>query len=134
MDTEVYEAEYSQGIAHFNAHEFFEAHEVWEDIWARTSGRNQLFYKGLIHAAVALHHFGNGNLRGAKKVLGSCLQYLTPYAPTHLGLDLNSFLSQLRICFAGLEDFDGQDARIQLDERLIPRIEFDPVPATNVEE
>ena len=64
MPNGTYEAEYLQGIEHFNAREFFEAHEVWEDIWARTTGRHQLFYKGLIHAAVALHHFGNRNVRG----------------------------------------------------------------------
>src|SRR5216117_1432282 len=95
-----YEAEYLQGIEHFNAHDFFEAHEVWEDIWARTSGPSQLFYKGLIHAAVALHHYGNRNFRGAHKVLGSCLKYLTPYSPRYMGLDLEAFLCQMRRCFA----------------------------------
>ena len=24
---------FARGIAHFNAQEFFEAHEVWEELW-----------------------------------------------------------------------------------------------------
>jgi uncharacterized protein len=123
-----YETEYIQGIEHFNAHEFFEAHEVWEDIWARTTGRNQLFYKGLIHAAVALHHFGNRNLRGARKVWGSCSQYLTPYAPHHLGLNVEQFLEQMHQCFAGLTVTDADPAAIELDESKIPQIQLDPAP------
>ena len=35
MDTaaDEYDPLYLQGIAYFNACEFFEAHEVWEDLW-----------------------------------------------------------------------------------------------------
>ena len=43
--------------------------------------RLRLFYKGLIQAAVALHHFGNGNIRGARKVYRSSRGYLEPYRP-----------------------------------------------------
>lgn len=120
-----YEPEYVLGIDHFNAHEFFEAHEVWEDIWARTTGRNQLFYKGLIHAAVALHHFGNGNRHGARKVWGSCLQYLTPYRPKNLGLDVAEFLEQMQRCFAPLDPAAASEQH-PLDETLIPSIELNP--------
>jgi hypothetical protein len=126
MSDSLYEPEYLQGIEHFNAHEFFEAHEVWEDIWARTTGRNQLFYKGLIHAAVALHHFGNRNLRGARKVWGSCRQYLTPYAPTHLSLNVREFLDGMQQCFAPLEGADATPADSEMDEKKIPRIKLDP--------
>ena len=71
-----YDPLYLQGVAYFNACEFFEAHEVWEDLWKNYSGDLRLFYKGLIQAAVALHHFGNGNIRGARKVYRSSRGYL----------------------------------------------------------
>ena len=83
MDTaaETYDPLYLKGIAYFNACEFFEAHEVWEDLWKSYSGELRLFYKGLIQAAVALHHFGNGNIRGARKVYFSSRDYLEQYRP-----------------------------------------------------
>jgi predicted metal-dependent hydrolase len=77
-----YDPLYLQGIAYFNVCEFFEAHEVWEELWKNYSGDLRLFYKGLIQAAVALHHFGNGNTRGARKVYGTSRGYLEPYVPT----------------------------------------------------
>ena len=57
---------YRAGIELFNKCEFFEAHDVWEEVWAEYRGPSRTFYKGLIQVAVALHHFGNGNIRGAK--------------------------------------------------------------------
>jgi predicted metal-dependent hydrolase len=122
----MYEEEYLRGIEHFNAHEFFVAHEVWEDIWARTTGRNQLYYKGLIHAAVALHHFGNSNLHGARKVWASCKQYLSPYAPHHLGLNVRKFLDDMHDCFAPLDHPDTTSAQVTLNEPSIPKIHLDP--------
>jgi predicted metal-dependent hydrolase len=130
MHSAVYEPEYLEGIRCFNARDFFEAHEAWEAVWVRTTGHDRLFYKGLIHAAVALHHFGNGNLRGAHKVIGSCLQYLGPYMPRHLGLDVQQFVAQLRRCFARLEAA-GEAGGERLDESLIPDIVVDPTPAAD---
>jgi predicted metal-dependent hydrolase len=42
---------------------------------------------------VALYHFGNGNIRGARKLHGSVHGYLDAYAPRHLGLDVTAFLA-----------------------------------------
>src|SRR3954465_2978281 len=80
-DADEHDPLYLKGIAYFNACEFFEAHEVWEELWKSYSGELRLFYKGLIQAAVALHHFGNGNIRGARKVYGTSRGYLSQYGP-----------------------------------------------------
>ena len=45
---------YLAGIVLFNAQDFFEAHEVWEDLWSETCGNEHRFYQGLIQAAVGL--------------------------------------------------------------------------------
>ena len=87
--SEEYHPLYLQGINLFNEEDFFEAHEVWEDLWTEIIGEDKKFYQGLIQAAVALLHFGNENLGGARKVYESSRKYLEPYAPVHLGLDLN---------------------------------------------
>ena len=117
---------YLQGIAYFNACEFFEAHEVWEDLWKNYSGPLRLFYKGLIQAAVALHHFGNGNIRGARKVYGSSRGYLAEYQPVCEGLDLGKFLSEFDTCFAEVAASSEEFPQIEVDPNLIPEIWLDP--------
>jgi uncharacterized protein len=128
MDTgaDQYDPLYLQGIAYFNACEFFEAHEVWEDLWKSYSGELRLFYKGLIQAAVALHHFGNGNIRGARKVYGSSRGYLAEYRPTCEGLDVEKFLSEFDACFAQVAASDEQFPNIELNPELIPEIWLNP--------
>ncbi len=56
---------YRLGIRHFNAREFYDAHEVWEDVWRESHGMEKRFLQGLIQAAVALHHHSTGNVVGA---------------------------------------------------------------------
>ena len=128
MDTSAdeYDPLYLQGIAYFNACEFFEAHEVWEDLWKSYSGELRLFYKGLIQAAVALHHFGNGNIRGARKVYGSSRGYLQQYRPRCVGLDLEKFISEFDACFAEVAATEEQYPKIDLNPELIPEIWLDP--------
>jgi len=56
---------YQRGIRLFNEREFYDAHEVWEDVWRESSGLEKKFLQGLIQAAVALHHHSTGNVVGA---------------------------------------------------------------------
>jgi predicted metal-dependent hydrolase len=56
---------YRLGIRHFNEREFYDAHEVWEDVWRESHGIEKRFLQGLIQAAVALHHHSTGNVVGA---------------------------------------------------------------------
>ena len=56
---------YQRGIRLFNLREFYDAHEVWEDVWRESQGMEKRFLQGLIQAAVALHHHSTGNLVGA---------------------------------------------------------------------
>src|SRR5215218_8720932 len=112
-DADEFDPLYLKGIAFFNACQFFEAHEVWEDLWKSYSGELRLFYKGLIQAAVALHHFGNGNIRGARKVYGSSRGYLQQYGPMCEGLDVVKFTEQFDACFAEVAANDEQFPNIE---------------------
>jgi len=124
-----YEPLYLAGIEKFNACDYFEAHEVWEELWTEYRGPSRKFYQALIQAAVALHHFGNGNLRGARKLHASVHGYLEPYAPRHLGLDVTSFLGAFDACLADVVAGDVDDPQAELDPELLPEIHLDPAPA-----
>ena len=125
MDDE-YHPLYLEGIRYFNDCEFFESHEVWEELWANYQGPSRKFYQGLIQVAVALHHFGNGNIRGARKLYESSRAYLQPYRPVHIGLNLDAFLAQFELCFATILASSEQFPKIEIDPELIPEIHLDP--------
>src|ERR687894_832257 len=55
---------YYDGITLFNEHEFFEAHEVWEDVWHMAYGLKHYYYQGLIQCTVALELYRRSNPRG----------------------------------------------------------------------
>lgn len=116
------EALYAEGIRFFNACEFFEAHETWEELWTEYRGPARRYFQGLIQAAVALHHFGNGNIRGAKKVYHSSRGYLEEYRPSYMGLNLDAFLEQYERCFADVLASTEEFPRIEVDPELIPEI------------
>jgi predicted metal-dependent hydrolase len=120
-----YDPLYLRGIEYFNECDFYESHEVWEELWTEYRGPARLFYQGLIQVAVALHHFGNGNIRGAKKLYHSSRKYLEAYRPHYLGLDLESFLAQFERCFASVLASDEEFPKIEIDAELIPEIHLD---------
>lgn len=121
-----YDPLYLKGIEYFNDCEYFEAHEVWEELWTEYRGDLRKFYQGLIQAAVALHHFGNGNIRGAKKVYLSSSGYLETFGPVCQGIHLDEFLAQMRICFGEVLTSEEEFPKIDIDPKLIPEIKLDP--------
>jgi predicted metal-dependent hydrolase len=130
MSSDEYDPHYLQGIAYFNDCEFFEAHEAWEELWQEDHGPSRKFLQGLIQAAVALHHFGNGNIRGAKKVYFGSRSYLAAYRPKHMGLDLEKFLSEMDRCFVRVAEAIDTFPDIEIDPETIPEIHLDPPPST----
>jgi predicted metal-dependent hydrolase len=129
-DSDGYDPRYLAGIVLFNRGDFFEAHEVWEDLWMDTAGPDRQFYQGLIQAAVGLCHFCNGNVRGAVKLFHSSRDYLKKYPSPHFGLDLVQFGERMQVCFARLLAVENPDRSIEPEMELIPEIELDPPPET----
>lgn len=122
-----YDPRYVEGIRLFNEHEFFACHDVLEDLWGETLGKKREFYQGLIHVSVALHHFEEGNLGGARKMFESARRYLTQYAPSHEGVDVKRLLEQLADCFAELLGTDGRyPTGAKLQPARVPVITLDP--------
>jgi hypothetical protein len=125
-----YEPRYLAGILLFNRQDYFEAHEVWEDLWAESHPPERRFYQALIQAAVALLHFSNGNFGGALKLYRSSKAYMEPYGSPYLGLDTADFWRQMERCFAPLLQSDSPDRSLRPDPALLPRIVLHPPPAS----
>ena len=62
---------FARGVADFNAERFFEAHEVWEELWLAAAEPEKTFLQGLIQVAAAFHHLGRKNGRGAQSLLAA---------------------------------------------------------------
>jgi len=126
MSEAAYHPLYLEGIKLFNDCDFFESHELWEELWQEDRSASRKFLQGLIQAAVALHHFGNGNIRGAKKVYYGSKGYLDAYRPNYWGLDLEKFLSEMATCFAEIVASTEEFPKIEIVPDLIPEIHLDP--------
>src|SRR5438477_12890603 len=86
---------YYQGIELFNAHEFFEAHETWKDIWHMAYGLKHDFYQGLIQCAVALEHYRRSSPRGVISLFRSYRPKFRDVPPVFMGLDVTRFLAEM---------------------------------------
>ncbi len=120
-----YPEKYLEGIRLFNEQEFFECHEVLEELWSETLGDEKKFYQGLIQASVALFHFGNENLGGARKLYESSRSNLQRYGAFYHGLDLEKFHADMKTCFHELlEATQAYPAGVELVEERIPTIQL----------
>jgi predicted metal-dependent hydrolase len=121
---------YLEGIRLFNDHEFFEAHETWEDAWNMAYGLKHEFYQGLIQCAVALEHYRRSNPRGVSSLFKSYTTRLTRVPAVFMGLDLKTFLERMHAVLRPVleaDPFPGK-GQIRLDHAAVPRIEliYDP--------
>jgi len=102
---------FRRGVDLFNRGEFFECHEVLEDVWTPARGPERLFLQALIHFAVGFYHYQRGNPVGAERQLRKGLRKMEPYLPSFAGLDTATLQDQvaqrLELIRAGqrLEDF-----------------------------
>jgi predicted metal-dependent hydrolase len=121
---------YHEGIELFNEHEFFEAHETWEDIWHMAYGKKFYFYQGLIQCAVALEHYLRSNPRGVLSLYQSYPKKFKDIPPKFMGLDVTAFLSDMREALQPVLEANPVPKRgeIELDLSRTPKIAliYDP--------
>lgn len=116
------ETRFQEAVELFNSEEFFACHDVLEELWSEALPAERDFLQGLIHAAVALFHFSEGNLGGARKMYSSTLRYLAHAGDACRGIDLARFRREFQACFQELLNHQsGYPTGIQLDPSLVPR-------------
>ncbi|HXQ25136.1 MAG TPA: DUF309 domain-containing protein [Candidatus Acidoferrales bacterium] len=110
--------QFRRGVALFNARKFFEAHEVWEELWLAEPGPEKSFLQGLIQLAAAFHHSGRGNTRGAQSLLAAGIVKLNRFPGDHRGLALADLRNEAkrwaRLLGAGTKPEAQKPPRIRL--------------------
>ena len=86
--------EFWQGIAEFNAQEFYKCHDTLEALWLEAGEPERTFYQGILQIAVGLYHAGNENWRGAVMLLGEGVRKLNYYQPTYFEINVDKFLTE----------------------------------------
>jgi uncharacterized protein len=113
---------FEHGVASFNRRAYFEAHEVWEDLWQTAAARDKNFLGALIQLAAALHlRFERGGGRGTRNLLVQALTTLEDFRPNFLGVDVDRLYSELSSYAERVEEKKQSEAS-WLDRWLAPRI------------
>jgi predicted metal-dependent hydrolase len=81
------DSEFRRGIELFNRGEFYECHEVLEDIWRPATGADRFFLQSVIHFAVGFYHHQQNNPTGARLQLDKALRKLAGYLPAYRDVD-----------------------------------------------
>lgn len=105
-------AEFWQGVDQFNQHDFYACHDTLEAIWINALPADKNFFQGILQIAVALHHLGNENWRGAVILMGEGLSRLRSYPSNYGNIDVDELMEDTAILLkqlqlAGAEQIGG---------------------------
>jgi hypothetical protein len=126
-----------RGIECFNHREYFECHEVLETAWnvelgrapapdptgSPPDGRCANLYKGILQVGVGCYHLLRRNFKGALIKLQTGADYLEPFAPTCMRVDVARLIAdarRLRVAVATA----GPDGTEAVDRALLPQIQL----------
>ena len=125
---------YLEGIQLFNEHEYFDAHEAWEDLWhmaygiSTTSTRNEPVRRrpGTLRRS---------NPRGVVSLFKSYRPKFEKVPPVFMGLDVTRFLAEMHETLRPVLEANPlpEKGQIQLDLARTPKIELSYDPFANGE-
>ena len=70
---------FKRGVKHFNNHEYYAAHECFEEIWTDHKIKDRVFVQSLIQLSVAYFHITNLNKNGAISLFKKSIKKLDKY-------------------------------------------------------
>ena len=82
---------YLKALILFNNHQWYEAHDAFEEIWNSVDGDERQVIQGILQVSVSQFHLSKGNLNGATILLGEGLGRIKTRTRINLGIDLESF-------------------------------------------
>lgn len=110
-----------EGIRQFNRGEYYECHETLEDIWRDEPGKIRDLYKGILQIGVGIYHARRSNLKGARRLVSSGMELLSPFAPECMGIDIAHLLHSAR---RFEEELNELAPGRELSPKAIPVIRF----------
>ena len=117
-----------EGLELFNKGEYYECHEVIEELWLETppNDLHRDLYKGVIQAAAAIYQYQRGIWSGAIGLCRTSVEYLEKYGAEALGLDVQGLAGEMRLYFAGLLEWKGAADTVPPPPKRVPRVVYEP--------
>ena len=127
--TENLPPDWLQGIAEFNAGEYYACHDTLEALWMDSIDPDKKFYQGVLQIAVACYHLHNRNWRGAVTLLGEGIGRLPYYQPVYAGIDVAGLIRDSSNLLKILQSIDSDRIgdfvdRLPPDSTLLPVVRF----------
>ena len=123
-----YDPRYLAGVLLFNAGDYFEAHEVWEDLWAEGHGDEPPLLPGADPGRRRAVPLRQRQPRRGGKLYHSSRDYIAGLAADVHGAGRREFWRQMAECFAPMLGARRPTARARPDPEHVPAIALDPPP------
>ncbi len=113
----------SSGRAAFNRGDYFQAHELWEDVWHDLEGGERIFVHGLIQIAAGLHHMQQRRRSPAAGLLRKGLAKLAAKTPAPFAeLHIDTLTSEVASLIAQLDTIGTAVADLGAIPATAPRL------------
>ncbi|MBI5667221.1 MAG: DUF309 domain-containing protein [Chloroflexi bacterium] len=107
-----------EGVAKFNAGEYYRQHDLFEALWVQTPGPVRDLYRAILQVGVAYYQIERGNHRGALKMLLRSVQWLAILPDVCQGVDVRQLREDSYRVRAELERMNPVDIA-RFDRRLL---------------
>lgn len=98
-----------EGIARFNAGDYYGQHDFFEALWMAEPGPVRDLYRAILQVGVAYHHITQGNPRGALKMLRRSAQWFASLPDVCQGVNVRQLREDAAAVEAALRAADGAD-------------------------
>lgn len=109
-----------EGLRQYKLMDYYESHEVWEELWSDYYLKDRKFIQGLIQLSVSFVHLGNGNMIGANNLLKKSKEKFIQFSGIHRGIDIDILLNQIKKVELEYKKLKNPD-NFQWD--LVPKLE-----------
>lgn len=110
---------FQKGLREYELMDYFEAHEIWEELWSDYYLEDRKFIQALIQLSVSFVHIGNGNLIGAKNLLKKSKNKFLEFSGTHRGINIKKLIKQIERCALDYENLENTD---NFEWDLVPKL------------
>jgi predicted metal-dependent hydrolase len=118
-------AQMIRAFEQFNRGEYWHQHETVETVWRAEKDESiRNFYKGILQVGVGFHHISRRNYRGTVKVLARGIEYLRPYAPRCMSVDVARLIDESERVLSEVKTL-GADRIDGIKIAELPRVHYE---------